>query len=123
MGEIADDCFDRAMDEMEERDADPHWNGYHSPRIHLRQHPLPLKEELRRDFAFIAIGTVWPFFSRNFLVQATDLAAAIKDFYENEYHKPFRHDKDVPDMSQVQPQSTGGWIVYGQDETVIIYAR
>lgn len=125
MGEIADDCYDRVLEEMEERDANPDWGGLHSPCFYPRSHQqaLPQKEKPSRDFAFIAIGTAWPFYSRNFLVHAPDLVAAVKDFYKNEYHKPFRYDKDVPDMSQVQPQVTGGWIVYGQEETVIIHAR
>ena len=123
MGEIADDCYDRAMDEMEERDANPDWDGFHSPRFYPRQQSLPFVAKPKSDFAFITIATSWPFHSRNFLVKASDLAAAVKDFYENEYHKPFRHDKDIPDMAEVHPQVTGGWIVYGQEETTIIHAR
>lgn len=123
MGEIADDCYDRVLDEMEERDADPHWDGYHSPRFYPRQQTLPLAVKPQQEFAFIAIATTWPFYSRNFLVKATDLAGAVADFYLNEYHKPFRRDQDVPEMSQVQPQASGGWVVHGEDETVIIHQR
>lgn len=145
MGEIADDCHDRAMDELEDRDNDYFFGCGPEPEslysrparpvqsltlnrgmqhVSRAQRSLPLVEPENRDWKFIAIEKTWPFGSRDFLVQQPDLKAALKDFYENEYHKPFRNDKPVPDYHiDVQIQTTGGWIVYGETQTVLIFCR
>ncbi|MNN22290.1 hypothetical protein D3C81_1356420 [compost metagenome] len=88
------------------------------------QRQLPLDPPANRDWMFVAIEKNWPFNSHNFKVEQPDLKAAVKDFYENEYHKPFRNDKPVPDYHiDVQIQTTGGWIVYGETQTVLIFCR
>ncbi|MNC45907.1 hypothetical protein D3C75_948990 [compost metagenome] len=142
MGEIADDCYDRAEEELAEREADPFYGcgperdlfsarplqsrslSRGVQRVGRPQRQLPLEVPENRDWKFIAIEKTWPFGSRDFLVQQPDLKSAIKDFYTNEYHKPFRNDKPVPDYHiDVQIQTTGGWIVYGEEQTVLIFCR
>lgn len=152
MGEIADDCYDRAEEELAERDADPFYGcgpeqGYfpqrplrslslnegmqhvgRSKRVNHRemvaQRALTLTPPDNRDWMFITIEKAWPYNSHNFKVIQPDLKSALKDFYENEYHKPFRNDKPVPDYHiDVQIQTTGGWIVYGEEQTVLIFCR
>lgn len=142
MGEIADDCYDRAEEELAERDGDPFYGcgperDYFSARplrsralnhgmqhVSRPQRVLPLEVPENRDWMFVTIENAWPFCSHNFKVIQPDLKAAIKDFFENEFHQPFRHDKPVPDYHiDVQPQTTGGWIVYGETQTVLIFVR
>lgn len=77
-----------------------------------------------REWMFVAIEKSWPCGSRDFLVRQPDLKAALKDFFENEYHSPFRSDKPVPDYHiDVQLQPTGGWVVHGETQTVLIFVR
>lgn len=141
MGEIADDCHDRAMDELEDRGNDYFFGCGPEPDYYARpvrsrtlsagvqhlsrpQRVLPLELPENRDWMFVTIEKNWPFNSHNFKVEQPDLKAAVKDFYENEYHKPFRNDKPVPDYHiDVQIQTTGGWIVYGETQTVLIFCR
>ncbi|MNB92532.1 hypothetical protein D3C75_396360 [compost metagenome] len=146
MGEIAEDCYDRAMEELGEQEDAFHGVGPERPyyslgrdiqvvgrpkrvshremvaQRNLNLTPPPNPEN--RDWKFITIEKTWPFGSRDFLVQQPDLKAALKDFYTNEYHSPFRNDKPVPDYHiDVQIQTTGGWIVYGETQTVLIFCR
>lgn len=145
MGDNADDCYEGVLREMEdEANADPFFGvgperPFYSHRPHLltqlgtkrvnhremvAQRKLNLTPPENRDWKFIAIEKTWPFGSRDFLVQQPDLKAALKDFYENEWHSPFRNDKPVPDYHiDVQIQTTGGWIVYGETQTVLIFVR
>lgn len=137
MGEIAEDCYDRAMDELGDMEdafsgCGP-YRGFSQPvrtralnNQHLSrpQRQLDLQPPVDRDWMFITIEKTWPFSTHNFKVIQPDLAAAVKDFFENEYHKPFRNDKPVPDCRvDVQMQTTGGWIVYGETQTVLIHSR
>ncbi|MNI70807.1 hypothetical protein D3C73_1266410 [compost metagenome] len=90
----------------------------------VAQRALTLTPPDNRDWMFITIEKAWPYNSHNFKVIQPDLKSAIKDFYTNEYHKPFRNDKPVPDYHiDVQIQTTGGWIVYGEEQTVLIFCR
>ena len=142
MGEIADDCYDRAEEELAERDADPFFGcgpeqGYFPARplrsrslnlgmqhIGRPQRQLPLEVAPKRDWMFVTIEKSWPFNTHNFKVEEPDLQAAVKNFFENEWHKPFRNDKQVPDYhADVHIQATGGWIVHGETQTVLIFCR
>lgn len=141
MGEIADDCYDRAAEELEFLDSDPFYgcgpeNTYwparqtsHSTRQGMQfvgrvQRVLPLEIPENRDWMFITIDKKWPFSSHNFLVQQPDLISATTDFFENEFHQPFRADQAVPNhTTEVHPQNTGGWIVHGETQTVLIFSR
>lgn len=141
MGEIADDCYDRAEEELAERESDPFYGcGPEGPfysrpvpsltlnrgmqRVGRTQRQLPLEVPEGRDWMFVTIEKSWPFNSHNFKVIQPDLKSAIKDFFTNDFHKPFRNDKPVPDYYiDVQIQTTGGWIVYGETQTVLIFCR
>lgn len=154
MGDGAEDSYNRVLDEMDDMDnaspffgCGPERDFYsHRPtksltntlrdiqqvgrpqRVNHRemvaQRALTLTTPENRDWKFITIEKTWPFGSRDFLVQQPDLKSALKDFFENEYHKPFRNDKPVPDYHiDVQIQTTGGWIVYGEEQTVLIFCR
>lgn len=153
MGDNADDCYEGVLREMDDAaHADPFFGcgperpyyshrplksltindgiqrvgrpGRVNHREMVAQRALTLTDPENRDWKFIAIEKTWPFGSRDFLVQQPDLKAALKDFFENEYHKPFRNDKPVPDYHiDVQIQTTGGWIVYGEEQTVLIFCR
>lgn len=139
MGEIAEDCYDRAMEELGEQEDAFHGCGpvrdfFIRPtrsrsleagiqRLSRPQRTLDLEPE-NRDWMFVTIEKGWPYSTHNFKVIQPDLKSAIKDFYENEYHKPFRNDKPVPDYHiDVQIQTTGGWIVFGETQTVLIFCR
>jgi len=143
MGDNADDCYEGVLREMDDMEHDNQFFGCgperpyysHQPkksrlmnegiqRIGRNQQVLPIDVPENRDWKFIAIENSWPRGSRDFLVQQPDLKTAIKDFFENEWHSPFRHDKAVPDYHiDVQIQPAGGWIVYGETQTVLIFAR
>lgn len=145
MGDNADDCYEGVLREIDDMaHSDPFFGcgperpfySHQARPVQSRtmnrgiqhvgriQRQLPLVEAEKRDWKFITIEKTWPFGSRDFLVQQPDLKAALKDFYENEYHKPFRNDKPIPDYHiDVQMQTTGGWIVYGETQTVLIFCR
>lgn len=140
MGEIAEDCYDRAMEELGEQEDAFHGCGPERDFFPTRptqslslnrnsqffgrgQRQLPLDVPVDRDWMFVTIEKTWPFNTHNFKVMKPDLNSAVKDFYENEWHKPFRHDKTVPDYHADVQITTGGWIVYGETQTVLIFSR
>lgn len=140
MGEIAEDCYDRAMEEMGDQEDVFFGCGSHHDYLPMRptqslslnrgiqhlsrpQRVLDLEVPVDRDWMFVTIEKSWPFNTHNFKVMKPDLNSAVKDFYENEWHKPFRHDKTVPDYHADVQLTTGGWIVYGETQTVLIFAR
>lgn len=153
MGDNADDCYEGVLREMDDRAHEDPFFGCgperpfysHRPlksltmnegiqhigrpgRINHRevvaQRNLNLTPPDNRDWMFVTIEKGWPYSTHNFKVIQPDLKSAIKDFYENEYHKPFRNDKPVPDYHiDVQIQTTGGWIVFGETQTVLIFCR
>lgn len=153
MGDNADDCYEGVLREMDDRAHEDPFFGCgperpfysHRPlksltmnegiqhigrpgRINHReavaQRNLNLTPPDNRDWMFVTIEKGWPYSTHNFKVIQPDLKSALKDFYENEYHQPFRAEKPVPDYHiDVQMQTTGGWIVYGETQTVLIFCR
>lgn len=143
MGDNADDCYEGVLRELDDAaHADPFFGcgperPFYSHRplksltmnkgvqqVSRPQRVLPLEVPENRDWKFIAIEKQWPYSNHGFLIQQPDLKSALKDFYENEFHQPFRNDKPVPDYHiDVQIQTTGGWIVYGETQTVLIFCR
>lgn len=122
MGEIADDCYDRALDEMEARNGDPDWDGHHSPRLYYRA-AMAVKPPAPKtvDFYFTAIDKALPHRTHSYLVKAVDLSTALRDFFTNEWHEPYRALQLVPKQTDLTAQDNGGWIVFGQTQTVLIH--
>lgn len=121
MGEIAEDCYDRAFDELEDRDYEQ-MDMYERSAPYRRPDFVQPQPPPKLDFKFTTIDRKWPFADRGFLVQAYNLTAAICDFYINEWHVPFKEDQRIPDMREVE-KSVVGWIVYGDTQTVLIQQR
>jgi hypothetical protein len=124
MGEIADDCHDRMCDEMEERDANPDWDGYHSPRIYFRPQPAPSKPKpVVREWTFKAIDRTWPFRDHGYMVPAATLEEAVTTFFSNEWHVPYTELQQIPPMSEVKQERHGGWTIQGDTQTVLVFVR
>lgn len=75
------------------------------------------------EFKFVWISKQWPFVTEQVVIGARDFMQAVDAFYGRDSYPNYKDTQPIPSYGEIQLQNHGGWIIYGETHTVLIYQR